>query len=115
MKNTVLALLSLILVVAIVNLLIGLGVIGGTGGGGGGSGYEYQVLNAQQMDAIGFRSVADEEGIEESEDGQINFPKEMVEKIAKVNLLARTIKEVEKDGGWAFAGVTADNHYIFRR
>ena len=41
--------------------------------------------------------------------------KEMVDKIAKVNMLPRTIHEVEKDGGWSLSGITADNHYIFRR
>lgn len=113
MKNTVIALLVLILIVATVNLLAGLGVLGGAGGAGGS--FEYKALNAQQMDAVGFRAVAEEEGIEISDSGEINFPKEMVEKIAKVNMLPRTILEVEKDGGWSFVAATSDNHYIFRR
>ncbi|MDA7922776.1 hypothetical protein N9B73_13595 [Verrucomicrobiales bacterium] len=115
MKNTVIALLVAILVVAVVNLLSSLGVIGGGAAAASGANYEYKALNAQQMDAMGFRAVAEEEGIDVSEDGEINFPKEMVEKIAKVNMLPRTIIEVEKDGGWSFVTVTGDNHYLFRR
>lgn len=111
MKNLIIALLVAILAVALANLLVGLGVIGAKAA----DSYEYQVLNAQQMDNIGFRSVAKEEGIEVTEKGEITFPKEMVDKIAKVNLLARTIHEVEKDGGWTFVGSTSDDHYVFRR
>jgi hypothetical protein len=114
MKNTVISLLVSIFLVVLVNLLIGLGVIGKIGGGAG-SDHEYQVLSAQQMDNIGFRAVAEQEGIEVTESGEINFPKEMVDKISKVNLLPRTILEVEKDGGWAFVAATNDNHYIFKR
>ena len=114
MKNTVIALLVAILLVSVVNLLASLGLLGGAGGNTSGS-HEYQVLNAQQMDAIGFRAIAEEEGLDVSEEGEINFPKEMVDKIAKVNMLPRTIHEVEKDGGWSLSGITADNHYIFRR
>lgn len=115
MKNTVIALLVATLLVSIVNLLTSLGLIGGTGSAGSGDSFEYQALNAQQMDAIGFRAIAEEEGIEVTEEGEINFPKEMVDKIAKVNMLPRTIHEVEKDGGWTLMGITADNHYLFRR
>ncbi|MCG8601057.1 MAG: hypothetical protein MI807_13020 [Verrucomicrobiales bacterium] len=114
MKNTVIALLVTILLVAVVNLLASLGLLGVAGNTGSGS-FEYKVLNAQQMDTIGFRAIAEEEGIEVSEEGEINFPKEMVDKIAKINMLPRTIQEVEKDGGWNLSGITADNHYIFRR
>lgn len=116
MKNTIIALLVTILLVVLANLFVGLGVFKiAPSGGAGGASHEYQVLNAQQMDAIGFRAVAAEEGIEVSEEGEINFPKEMVDKIAKVAMLPRTILEVEKDGGWEFVSVTGDNHYIFRR
>lgn len=114
MKNTILALLVSIFLIVLVNLLIGLGIIGKIGGGGG-SDHEYQVLSAQQMDNIGFRAVAAEEGIAVTEEGEINFPKEMVDKISKVNLLPRTILEVEKDGGWEFVASTSDDHYIFKR
>jgi len=120
MKNTILALLALILVLVIVNLLATFGIFGGgsqgvSHGGGSGGSYEYKALAALQMDDIGFRAIAEEEGIEVSEDGEINFPQEMVDKIAKFNMLPRTITEVEKDGGWEFVAVTADNHYLFRR
>jgi len=112
MKNIVIALLVSILVIAVVNLLVS--ILSG-GASASSATYEYKALNAQQMDALGFRAVADEEGIDVSEEGEINFPKEMVDKIAKVNMLPRTIIEVEKDGAWAFVTVTGDNHYLFRR
>lgn len=116
MKNTIIALLATILLVVLANLLVGLGVINTTGKAAGtGSEHEYKALNAEQMDSIGFRAVAAEEGIEVTEGGEINFPKEMVDKIAKIAMLPRTIVEVEKDGAWEFVAVTADNHYIFRR
>jgi len=72
----------------------------------------YKALSAQQMDDVGFRAIAEEEGIEVSEDGEIDFPQEMADKIAKSNMLPRTISEVERDG-WSFVAVTADNHYLF--
>lgn len=113
MKNTIIALLFITLLLCLANLLATLGFLGGVTGGS--VSYEYQALNAQQMDVIGFRTVADEEGLEVSEEGEINFPQEMVDKIAKVNLLPKTIQAVEKNGGWLFVGVTGDNHYLFRR
>lgn len=116
MKNTIIALLTVILLVVIANLLVGLGVFRtATPSAVADVVFEYQVLNAQQMDNIGFRAVAAEEGIDVSEEGEINFPKEMVDKIAKVAMLPRTITEVEKDGGWEFVSVTGDDHYVFRR
>lgn len=116
MKNTIIALLTTILLVVLANLLVGLGVFQTAAPDTADAVvYEYQVLNAQQMDNIGFRAVAEEEGIEVSEEGEINFPKEMVDKIAKIAMLPRTIIEMEKDGGWTFVAVTGDNHYVFRR
>lgn len=112
MKNTIIALLITILLFVILNLLAALGLIPAVGSG---SVYEYKALEAQGIDNIGFRMVAAEEGIEVGEDGKINFPKELVEKLVKVNLLPRTLSEVEKDGGWEFVAVTADDHYLFRR
>ncbi|MCB1203597.1 MAG: hypothetical protein KDN18_05015 [Verrucomicrobiae bacterium] len=113
MKNTIIALLVAIFLISLANLLAGLGIIGG--GGAATGAHEYKVLNATQMDDIGFRAVAKEEGLEVAENGEIKFPKEIVDKIAKVNLLPRTILEVEKDGGWEFLSVTSDDHYVFRR
>ena len=116
MKNTIVALLVTILLVVLANLFVGLGVFASPGKvGSDAAEYEYKALNAEQMDSIGFRAVAAEEGIEVTEEGEINFPKEMVDKIAKVAMLPRTIIEVEKDGGWEFVTVTGDNHYVFRR
>lgn len=115
MKNAIIALLVTTLLVSLVNLLASLGLLGGVAGGGAGGSYEYKALNAQQMDAIGFRAVAEEEGLEISDEGEINFPQEMVDKIAKINMLPKTIHEVEKDGGWTLVGITSDNHYLFRR
>lgn len=114
MKTTILTLLAAILFVSIANLLVSLGLFGG-GGAAKAAGHEYKALTPEQMDDIGFRSVATEEGIAIGEDGQITFPKDKVGKIAKVNLLPRTILEIEKDGGWEFVAVTADNHFLFRR
>ncbi len=113
MKYLILFLLVTILLVVSANLLVGLGVIGA--GGSDSASYEYKALNGAQMDNIGFRAVAKEEGIPVTEEGEITFPKEMVEKIAKVNLLPREIQEVENDGGWEFVGATSDDHYVFRR
>ena len=93
MKNTIIALLTTILLVVLANLLVGLGVFQTAAPDTADAVvYEYQVLNAQQMDNIGFRAVAEEEGIEVSEEGEINFPKEMVDKIAKIAMLPRTIR-----------------------
>ncbi len=113
MKNTVLSLLVTILLISFITL--GIVLTPWFGGGKKGASYEYKALNSQQMDAIGFRAIAEEEGLEISEEGEINFPQEMVEKIAKVNMLPRTITEVEKEGGWTLFEVTSDNHYLFRR
>ena len=119
MKNTILLLLVTILLVVIANLLTGLGVLGRTAEGtaqtSSGPVYEYRALGAEQMDEIGFRAVAGEENIPVSEKGEIKFPKEMIDKISKANLLPRTIVEVEKEGGWKFVAVTEDNFYLFRR
>ncbi len=75
----------------------------------------YRCLSGEEMDNIGFRSVAEEHKIPINSDGQINFPKDMVDKLAKSSLLPRSILEVEKEGGWKFTAVTPDDHYIFRK
>ncbi|MEM9283655.1 MAG: hypothetical protein AAGA96_17675 [Verrucomicrobiota bacterium] len=115
MKNTVLTLLSTILLIGVINLLANLGLFGGSGAGSTSTSYEYKSMSSQQMDSLGFREIAEEEGIPISEEGEINFPQEMVGKIAKINMLPRTIELIEKDGGWEFVDVTSDNFYIFRR
>jgi hypothetical protein len=111
MKNLVVILLAVILVITLTSLLSNLGILSGVAGGGP----EYKVVNGEEIDRIGFRSVATEEGIPISEAGEINFPKEMAEKLTKAALLPRTFKEIAKDGGWQFKGVTSDDLYIFSR
>jgi hypothetical protein len=108
MKNLPIILLALLIVISLANLLTNFGLIGG-----GGS--DYKVVTGEEMDRLGFRSVAAEAGIPISEEGEISFPQEMSEKLIKSALLPRSIKEIAKDGGWQLIGVTADNHYIFSR
>jgi hypothetical protein len=109
MKNTLLILLIAILAITLVNMAVGLGVIGG--GSGGSGDYTYRVVNAQEMDSVGFTAVAKEVGVEPDEEGKMDLPGEQLLKPA---LLPRTIQEIEKDG-WEFVSVTSDNHYIFRK
>lgn len=117
MKHATLALLVAILLTGIANLLAALGIIGEvqsrSGGDGGNFGHtwEYRVLNADQMDAIGFNAVAKEAGVEPDEEGRLQLP---AEKVVKTALLPRTIQEVEAEG-WEFVSVTSDHHYVFRR
>ena len=110
MKNTLIVLVVTILLVGIANLVVQLGFFGSAAGP-----FEYKALEAGQIDNIGFRMVAKEEGIAVGEDGTINFPKELVNKLVKGNLLPRTLSEVEKDGNWEFVTVTSDDLYLFRR
>lgn len=117
MKPVHLALLVIVLILGIANLLASLGVIGGHGGGAA-SQWEYKVLNPGTMDAIGFTSIAKEDGLKPDDKGNYNFKVEEMQKdqrFHKQNLLPRTLKEVESDGGWQLFGTTADSHYIFRR
>ncbi|MEM7698188.1 MAG: hypothetical protein AAF236_07275 [Verrucomicrobiota bacterium] len=116
MKNTILGLLVAILVVAIVNTLVGLDLIN-VGGGGSGEEYEYLVLNAPQMDQVGFASIAREDGMEPDENGQVRLKAEDLAedpRAFRVNLLPRTIAEVENEG-WTFVGTASNDHYIFRK
>ncbi len=108
MKNLTIILLALLVVISLANLLSSFGILGG-----GGS--EYKVVTGEEMDRIGFRSVATEEGIPITEEGEITFPQEMSEKLTKAAMLPRSLKEIAQDGGWQLRGVTADNHYIFSR
>ncbi|MDF1811368.1 MAG: hypothetical protein P1V20_04120 [Verrucomicrobiales bacterium] len=107
MKFATLALLILVLLVSIVNLATSLGIVDLTS-------YEYRALGPQQMDEIGFRQLAKENGIEVDEAGKIKFPSEMREEMLKVNMLPYTIKVVENEG-WKFVAVTSDNLYLFRK
>jgi len=113
MKSTILTLLGITLILCLLNLLAVFGLFGP--GLGGAPAYEYKALTGQQMDSIGFRAIAEEEGLEISEEGEINFPKEVAGKLLKQNLVPREIMEVERDGDWEFVSVTGDSIYIFRR
>ena len=119
MKPVHLALLVIVLILGIANLLASLGIIGGNGGGSSaGSQWDYKVLSPATMDAIGFTSIAKEDGLKPDEKGNYNFKVEEMQKdqrFYKQNLLPRTLKEVESDGGWEWIGSTSDSHYIFRK
>ena len=107
MKFVSLALLVVVLLVCLANLAGTLGIVGN-------SAYEYRALPSQQMDDIGFRKIAEANGIDVGEDDKIKFPPEMRNKLLKFNMLPYTISEIEKEG-WRFVSVTSDNHYIFRK
>ena len=107
MKFTILILLFLSLIVGVANLLFGLGMISlGPN--------EYRAIPAVQMDEIGFRKLADANGIDVGEDGKIKFPNEMRDQLLKFNMLPYTISEIEKEG-WKFVSVTSDDHYLFKK
>lgn len=107
MKVTTLLLLALVLMVGVANLLFELGMISS-----GPS--EYRAVPAVQMDEIGFRKLAEANGIEVGEDGKIKFPNEMRDKLVKFNMLPYTVAEIEKEG-WQFVAVTSDDYYLFKK
>ena len=125
MKPIHLALLALILILGIVNVLASLGVIGGNSGAGS---WEYRILSAAEMDLVGFRAVAEDEGLTADEEGKIPLKDFPPEKVVTQAMMARTIIEVENNGGWQFVAVTSstavstaqgqsrsDRYFIFRR
>lgn len=117
MKPIHLAILAAILVLGIVNVLSSFGVIGGGGSKASGT-WEYLVLDPASMDNVGFGSIAKEDGKQADPEGKITLKGEDLAKdprAYKVNLLPRTLAEVQKEGGWELVGVTGDDHYIFRR
>lgn len=127
MKPVHLALLALILILGIVNVLASLGLIGGNKGGSGG-GWEYRVLSAAEMDLVGFRAVAEDVGLQADEQGKIPLKDFPPEKVVTQAMMARTISEVEANGGWEFVAITSstavstvqgqsrsDRYFIFRR
>lgn len=112
MKPAHLAILIVILVLGIANLLAGLGVIGGsptpettevT--------FSYRVITPVEMDSIGFKAVAEQEGVEPDEEGKMNLPGP---KVVKNALLQTTLDELKKEG-WQLTGVTPDSLYVFRK
>ncbi len=100
-------LLIFILLVSIGHFLFDFGLLGTPA-------YEYKALAAAQMDEIGFKKLAEENGIKVEEDGKIKFPNEMRSKLVKFNMLPYTIAEIEKEG-WILVTVTSDDHYLFRK
>lgn len=135
MKTTLLSLLIAILLITIINALFNFGILGDSIKGSPNSS-EYRVLNSSQMDIIGFKSLAELNGIKIDSSGtkggkvasedirisfvensipmKIDFPKRFAADLTKTNLLPSTISRIEKEG-WRFVAVSSDNHYIFRR
>ena len=107
MKASILFLLVLTLLVGVTNLLFTMGIVGS-------SANEYVAYPAQTMDEIGFIKLAEANGIEVSEEGQIKFPQELRDQMLKHNMLPFTISEIEKDG-WRFVSGTGDDHYLFQK
>jgi len=116
MKSGPLLLLAAVLVVAVLNLLASLGVVGAgssTGETASGS-WDYKVMSALEMDQIGYKAVADDEGIEPDEEGKMNLPRE---KVVIQAIMPRTLEEIQKDG-WellTIEGTQGGNFFIFRR
>ena len=109
MKPAPLALLVIILILGIVNLLASFGVIGG-GGGGSGS-YEYRVVTPQEMDSLGFKAIAEEEGIEPDGENKMQLPGDKARSDA---LLQKSLTILANDG-WEPVSVSLNGLYIFRR
>ncbi|MFK5924017.1 MAG: hypothetical protein QM496_17715 [Verrucomicrobiota bacterium] len=116
MKSGPMLLLAAVLVVAVLNLLASLGVLGGGGSSSAASSasWDYKVMSAQEMDEIGYKAVAADEGIEPDEEGKMTLPRE---KVVIQAIMPRTLEEVQKDG-WkllAVEGTQGGNFFIFRR
>lgn len=108
MKPASTALLVVILILGVVNLLASFGVIGG--GGGGGS-YEYRVVTPQEMDSLGFKAIAEEEGIEPDDENKMQLPGDKARSDA---LLQKSLTILANDG-WEPVSVSLNGLYIFRR
>lgn len=108
-------LLAAVLVVAVLNLLASLGVLGGGGSSSDSSAsWDYKVMSAQEMDEVGYKAVAADEGIEPDEEGKMTLPRE---KVVIQAIMPRTLEEVQKDG-WELLtveGTQGGNFFIFRR
>lgn len=113
MKPAHLAILIVILVLGVANLLVGLGVIGGntSSGATAGGDYTYRVITPVEMDSIGFKAVAEQEGVKPDEEGKMNLPGA---KVVKNALLQTTLDELKKEG-WQLTGVTPDSIYVFHK
>jgi hypothetical protein len=113
MKPAHLVILLVILILGVVNLLAGFGVIGGGSSNSASTGgnWEYRVVTPQEMDTIGFKTVATELGVKEDEEGKMQLPGARVVKNA---LLQTTLAELKKEG-WDIVAITPDSLYIFRK
>ncbi len=113
MKSGPLLLLAAVLVVAVLNLLASLGVLG-SGGSSEEGDWEYKVMSATEMDEVGYKAVAADEGIEADEEGKMTLPRE---KVVIQAIMPRTLVEIQKDG-WKLLTVEmtqGGNFFIFRR
>ncbi|MCF6312331.1 MAG: hypothetical protein L3J39_07750 [Verrucomicrobiales bacterium] len=114
MKSGSLLLLAAVLVVVVLNLLATLGVFGGGDSSSDAALWEYKVMSPAEMDAVGYKAVAADEGIEADEDGKMTLPRE---KVVIQSIMPRTLVEVQKEG-WELLTVQATqggNFFIFRR
>ncbi len=76
--------------------------------------WEYRLMTPAQMDKIGIEVVAAEEGIAKGEDGNYQFPSDVVkEKLNKPNVLGIALSELKEDG-FELISVTSDHVYIFK-
>lgn len=116
MKSGPLLLLAAVLVAVVLNLLVSLGVFGPSDSGNNSASvtWEYKVMSALEMDKIGYKAVAAEEGIEPDEKGNLELPKKRVVIEA---IMPLTLDEIQKDG-WELLTIEATqagNYFIFRR
>ena len=106
MKFTILALLVLTLLMGVANLAAHFGFLPAPS-------YQYKAFPPGEMNDIGFKMLAEENGIEIG-DGKIKFPEEMRDQLLKHNIMPFTIAQIEKEG-WKFVSVTSDDYYLFRK
>ncbi|MCB1061410.1 MAG: hypothetical protein KDN20_00655 [Verrucomicrobiae bacterium] len=111
MKPVHLAILLAILVLGVVNLLAGLGIIGGNSGGNDGGGWEYRVVTPVEMDSFGFKVIAEEEGIKPDAENKMEIPRE---KATSEAMLSKALGSLAKEG-FEPVSVSLNGLYIFRR
>ena len=114
MKSGHILLLAAILIATVLNLLVSLGVIGTEETSSPSSMWEYRVMSAMEMDEIGFKAVAADEGIEPDEKGNMQLPQK---KLILQALMPRTLEELQKDDWELIATEVTQgiNFFIFRR
>ena len=112
MKSGPLLLLGAVLLATVLNLLVSLNVFGPSESST--ISWEYKVLNAKEMDNVGFSAVGKDLGIEPDEEGKMNLPQE---RLITQALMPRTLEEIQKDG-WELLTIEltqGGNFFIFRR